>query len=599
MKKYLLLITALTATCLLHAQPPTDARLKGLDTLAQKILKSWHAPGVAIAIVEKNKIVYTGGFGYRDVEKKLPVTENTLFAIGSCTKAFTATLLGILEKDEKVDLDKPVRNYLPELTFFNEYTAAHATLRDMMSHRTGLPRHDLSWYGATASRQELLKRIEFLEPTAELREKWQYNNFMFMAQGMVVEKLTGQSWEKNLAEKLLQPLNMPQTVMTVTDMEKNPDHSLAYSVIKDSLVKVIPYRNIDAIGAAGSINSSAKEMANWLIAWINRGSFQGREIFPAAFAGQAMTVQMTTGGGLPSPENPDIHLSGYGLGWGMASYRGHYRVEHGGGIDGFISSTGFFPSDSIGIFVVSCRSEVTTAVRNAIADRMLRLTPRDWNGQLLREAAKNRLASVGVKPADSLGRKPGTTPSHPLQEYTGSYRHPGYGVMMIRLQQDSLYAAFNAFNMKLRHYHYDRFEALLADEQAGLDEKIPVLFQTGLDGSIISLSAKLEATGQDIVFKKEDPAITLSESELQPYTGIFSLGPQTITISVRDKNHLWASIPGQPDYELVPSGAAGKHEFRLRQLEGFRVRFDQEEKGKMQAAFFVQPNGTFKAIRKN
>jgi CubicO group peptidase (beta-lactamase class C family) len=187
----------------LFAQAPADPRLKGLDTLVNRVLKEWHAPGVSIAVVEKNKVIYTGGFGYRDVNKKLPVTQTTLFAIGSCTKAFTASMLGMLQNEGKVDIEKPVRNYLPELRFYNDYLNDHVTLHDMMCHRTGLPRHDLSWYGSTASRAELLKRIQFLEPTAELREKWQYNNFMFMAQGMVIEKITGKSWEENIKERIL------------------------------------------------------------------------------------------------------------------------------------------------------------------------------------------------------------------------------------------------------------------------------------------------------------------------------------------------------------------------------------------------------------
>jgi len=200
MKKIKLLLIVLLSSFGLLAQPPTDPRLKGLDTFALKILKDWNAAGVTIAVVEKNKVVYTGGFGYRDYENKLPVTENTLFAIGSCTKAFTASLVGMLAKEGKIDLDKPVRSYLPELIFQNEYTNGHATLRDMMSHRTGLPRHDFSWYGSTANRNDLLARVQYQEPTAELREKYQYNNFMFLAQGVMIEKLSGKSWEENLKE---------------------------------------------------------------------------------------------------------------------------------------------------------------------------------------------------------------------------------------------------------------------------------------------------------------------------------------------------------------------------------------------------------------
>ncbi|HEU5164513.1 MAG TPA: serine hydrolase domain-containing protein, partial [Chitinophagaceae bacterium] len=357
-KLFIFFSTAVLFICA-AAQPPTDPRLKGLDTFALKVLKDWNAAGVTIAVVEKNKVVYTGGFGYRDLDKKLPVTENTQFAIGSCTKAFTASILGMLEKEGKLDIDKPVRTYLPELKFQNEYTNDHCTLRDMMCHRTGLPRHDLSWYASWASRSELLDRIQYMEPTAELRAKWQYNNFMFLAQGVVIEKITGKSWEENMKERILKPLGMDNTNLSTTDMEKSADHSLAFAT-KDSSLKAIPYRNIDAMGPAGSVNSCAKDMAKWLITWINNGKYEGKEIIPAAYRNDAITIQMAMGGGAPSADNPDVHISGYGLGWMLSSYRGHYRVEHGGGIDGFITTTGFFPSDSIGIFVSSNQSGVST-----------------------------------------------------------------------------------------------------------------------------------------------------------------------------------------------------------------------------------------------
>ena len=182
----------------------TDARFAGLDTAFARVLKDWHAAGFAVAVVEKNQIIYAKGFGYKDYENKLPVTPQTLFAIGSCTKAFTASLLGLLREDGKVDFDKPVRNYLPELKFFKDELNDHITLRDMMCHRTGIPRHDFSWYYfQTQSRDSLIQRIQYLEPFTGLREKWYYNNFMFLAQGVVTEKITHKSWEENMKEKIL------------------------------------------------------------------------------------------------------------------------------------------------------------------------------------------------------------------------------------------------------------------------------------------------------------------------------------------------------------------------------------------------------------
>jgi CubicO group peptidase (beta-lactamase class C family) len=414
MKRSFLFFSTVILFICAAAQPPTDPRLKGLDTFVLKVLKDWKAAGVTIAVVEKNKVVYTGGFGYRDLDKKLPVTENTQFAIGSCTKAFTASILGMLEKDGKLNIDKPVRTYLPELKFQNEYTNDHCTLRDMMCHRTGLPRHDLSWYASWAGRNELLERIQYMEPTAELRAKWQYNNFMFLAQGVVIEKISGKSWEENMKERILKPLGMDNTNLSTTDMEKSTDHSLAFAT-KDSSIKAITYRNIDAMGPAGSVNSCAKDMAKWLITWINNGKYEGKEIIPSSYRNDAITIQMAMGGGAPAAENPDVHISGYGLGWMLSSYRGHYRVEHGGGIDGFITTTGFFPSDSIGIFVSSNQGGVSSSIRNFIADRMLKLTYRNWNKMQLDAMIKARDAAKAVKKNDSIGHKFNTKPSQELK----------------------------------------------------------------------------------------------------------------------------------------------------------------------------------------
>jgi CubicO group peptidase (beta-lactamase class C family) len=591
MRKVIFLHCCILFCSILIAQPPTDKRLAGLDTLATKVLKDWHAAGVSIAVVEKGKIIYAGGFGYRDMDKKLPVTENTQFAIGSCTKAFTASILGMLANEGKLDLDKPVRNYLPELKFQNEYTNSHATLRDMMCHRTGLPRHDMSWYASWATRNEFLERIQYLEPSMELREKFQYNNFMFMAQGVVIEKLTGKSWEENMKEKILKPLGMDNTNLSTKDMEKSADHSLAYAST-DSSIKAIPYRNIDAMGPAGSVNSSAKDMAKWLITWINAGKYNGKEIIPSSYLSEAMTIQMATGGGLPGAENADVHLSGYGLGWGISSYRGHYRVEHGGGIDGFISSTGFFPSDSIGIFVVSNQGEPVAAIRNFIADRMLRLSYRNWNKSQLDAAKKAKEAAKLATDNDSTGRVFNTRPSHNLADYAGVYTNPGYGSIEIKSLGEKLTSQFNSIDIAFEHYHYDQFKATPQDPS--LDgASFPISFFTDNQGKIGKLTIPLEAGVKDIEFTKEVKAMDVAKDALQKYTGEYELAPGVnARFYIKGEKTLFAFIEGQPEYELIPTD---KNKFELKILKGYSVLFAENENGEITAVSFVQPNGTFKA----
>jgi CubicO group peptidase (beta-lactamase class C family) len=583
----------------IHAQKPTDPRLKGLDTFALRILKEWNAPGVTIAVVEKNKVVYTGGFGYRDYEKKLPVTENTLFAIGSCTKAFTASMIGMLVKEGKVDIDKPVRDYLPELKFQNEYTNDHATLRDMMCHRTGLPRHDASWYGSTATRSELLARIQYQEPSAELREKYQYNNFMFMAQGIVIEKLTGKSWEENMKERILVPLGMSRTNVSVIDMAKTDDRSLAYTVKDGKIISPVPYRNIDAIAPAGAINSCAKDMANWLITWINDGKFNGKEIIPASFRNQAIMPQVATGGGLPGAENPDVHFGGYGFAWGMSSYRGHYRVEHSGGIDGFITSTSFFPSDSIGIFIVTDQSTPTTSIRNFIADRMLKLSYRNWGKSALADKLKADSMAKTLPNTDSINRIPGTKPLHELNDYTGTYENKGYGQAKIFIERDTLWIDYNEAGQRtksyLQHYHYDVFRIRSAEETGESKEAQKIRFNTGTDGKISSAETQMEPSVKDIVFEKLAPSLNVEKNDLQKYVGDYELQGATVKVYIRGENTLMVLVPGQPDYELVPTK---KDEFDIKVAKGYSVRFEVTDKNEVSSLSFVQPNGTFKASRK-
>ena len=588
---FLLLLLSVKA----FTQAPADPRLKGLDTFALRILKEWNAPGVTIAVVEKNKVIYAGGFGYRDNEKKLPVTETTLFAIGSCTKAFTASILGMLEKEGKVSIDKPVRDYLPELVFKNEYTNKHTTLRDMMCHRTGLPRHDYSWYGSTSSRNELLERVRYQEPTFELREKYQYNNFMFMAQGIVIEKITGKSWEDNMRERIFKPLGMNNTNMSVLDMEKAVDRSLAYT--SDTKIKAIPYRNIDAIGPAGSINSCAKDMANWLLTWINDGKFNGKEIIPPGYRTQAITAQISTGGGLPGAENPDLHMGGYGLAWGMSSYRGHYRVEHSGGIDGFITSTSFFPSDSLGIFVVTNQTTPTTSIRNFIADRMLKLSYRPWGKTALADKLKADATAKTASNTDSMNRKTGTKYSHNIDDYAGEFENKGYGIVKIFRERDTTWVDYNEAGQRtksyLEHYHYDVFRIRQNDETENPKTTSKVRFNSDEKGNIISLETQMEPAVKDIVFEKLSPNI--NKTELQKYVGDYDLDGTNVKVYIKQDKTLMVLIPGQPDYELVP---AKKDEFDLKVAKGYSVKFETGEQDKILSLTFVQPNGNFKAKRK-
>ena len=605
MKNILTLILTLVC-CTVFGQknvttPPNP--LAGVDSIFERVLKERKIAGFAIAVIEKNKIIYSKGFGYRDYEKKLPVTTNTLFAIGSCTKAFTSLLVGLLNKDDKVDYDKPVREYLPALKFFNTEMNNQITVRDLMCHRTGLPRHDFSWYlFNTSSRDSLLQRIQYQEPTASPRQTWQYNNFMFLAQGMIAEKLTGKTWEQNIKEKIFTPLGMSSSNLSIKELEKNTDASLGYGLYKDSIIKKLDYYNINAMGPAGSINSSVNEMAKWVTMWINGGKVNGKEIFPASYLKEAMSSQMIIGGALPDKEKPDIHFANYGFGWFLASYRGHYRVEHGGNIDGFSASTCFFPSDSIGIIVLTNQnaSAVTSIVRNTIADRMLKEKPIDWLADRNAADAKAKATAKEAEATVETNQKKGTKPSHSLKEYEGLYNHPGYGTMEIMLEKDSLFLLTPDNKVWLHHYHYDVFKTYAVDPKDGIDtsQKSELRVQFGMSeaGEINMASMTLEQGLKPLDFSRKPKPKEITKEELKKYEGSYELAPGTdAKFYIKGEKTLYAFIEGQPEYELV---AIDKNKFALKALSGYSALFEENEKGEITAVSFIQPNGTFKAPKK-
>ena len=607
MKKIILISFMIALASFSFAQkkikPVTEVdRFAGLDTAFERVLKDWHAAGFAVAVVEKDKVVYAKGFGYKDFDNKVPVTPNTLFAIGSCTKAFTSSLIGLLQKDGKLELDKPVRNYLPDLKFYNDVMNNQILLRDLMCHRTGLPRHDYSWYGfPTTSRDSLVKRIQYMEPSFGVREKWQYNNFMFLIQGVIAEKLSGKSWEDNVRDNIFKPLGMTHSIFSVKEMEKNNDASLGYGLKKDSIIKKLDYYNIDAMGPAGSINSSVLDMANWVTTWINGGKFNGKEILPASYVSEAMSSQMVIAPGLPTKEKPDVQFATYGFGWMLASYKSHYRVEHGGNIDGFSASTCFFPSDSIGIVVLSNQngSSVPSIVRNLIADRMLKLPYFDWNTDLKRTSDKAKAAAKEAEKTKSSSKKNDTKISHPIKDYEGLYSHPGYGMLDIFSNKDSLFAKMGKDILWLNQYHYDIFEPFDKDPKDGIDTSdhsaLRIQFYMNEVGDINSLTMGIEPTLSPIKFTRAPKPKEITKEELQKYTGEYVLGGATAKVYIKGEKTLFVVVPGQPDYELVP---IDQHAFSFKILNGYTLLFDVDEKGESTGLTFKQPNGNFKAKKK-
>jgi len=554
--------------------------LKGFPEQVTKLISDWKVPGLAISIVKDGKIIFAEGFGYRDVKQNLKVTPHTLFAIGSCTKAFTATAMGMLVDEGKVEWDKPVRDYLPTFKLQDVVASERMTPRDLLTHRSGLPRHELVWYGSPASRKEIFDRLQYLEPSKDFRAVMQYQNMMFMTAGYLVGEVAGTGWEAFIQKRFFEPLEMRESNVSITDTPKAADFSLPYQE-KNDKVEPIPFRNIDTIAPAGSINSNVLDMANWVLMNLNKGKFKDKQVISEAALAEIHSPQAV----MPFPiQYDEILYSNYGMGWTIVPYRGHLLLEHGGGIDGFIAMVAFLPRDNMGAVILSNSGStpLPSIVLYNIIDRMMGLSPIDWSKRIKDQMDKAKAEAEKAKKETDKDRKPDTKPSHPLEDYAGDYENPGYGTISIIKEGDQLKAKFNSFELALNHYHYDTFE--LFNELYNQKQKLS--FQTDAKGNIASLSIPFESTVKDIVFTRAPEKAMMEKSFLEKFVGQYEYQGMVVTISLKNEKTLAATVPGQSELELVPYRGT---DFNLKGMTGFSVEFKLDDTGKCIEATFKQP----------
>lgn len=566
-----------------------EKKLKNIQDITKTV-------GFSVAIIKNNEVVYAKGFGYSDLEQKLKADEKTLYPIGSTSKAFTTALLGIMEEEKDLKFTDSPLKYLPELKFYNEELNNKITILDMICHRTGLPRHDFSWYlFPVDDKNELLSRVKYQEPFTGIRQQWYYNNFMYLAQGLITEKLTGKSWEDNIRERFFKPLAMSRSNLLIEELQKQTNISKGYSLENFETNKVTPYYNIAAISPAGSINSSVIEMANWIKIWLNEGKYNGIQVLPQKYIEKAINPLMLVGNGIGDKQFPDQHLNSYGYAWFTSSYKGHYRLEHGGNIDGFSANVSFFPTDKIGIVVLSNQdgSALPTLVRNIISDEVLGLKKTDWEAfykekiQVLKELSK--------KKKEEEKTIANTKPSHDLIEYTGNYNNPGYGTFSIAVENDSLFANFTRKKAFLKHSYYDIFKPYeKKNTTVETESSLAILFnfQTNDIGDIASVSLKLEPTLDPIVFERSPANVAVPKEKIDTYVGIYTLSGINVKVFLKDEN-LILFVPGQPEYTLLP---VKENEFVIKGLTGYKAKFETIDS--VLNLVMVQPNGTFKAIKK-
>ncbi len=569
--------------------------LEGFPDFVNRAMKDWKVPGLGVAVVKDDTVVFAEGFGLRDVKNKLPVTRDTLFAIGSSSKAFTAMTLALLAEDGKLSWDTPVETYLPTFKLKDETASQHMTPRDLVTHRSGLPRHDFVWYNSPLSRKEMFDRLQYLEPNEDFRAKWQYQNLMFLTAGYLAGEVAGTSWEDLVRKRIFEPLGMKSSNFSVEDSKKAADFALPYNE-KSDVVQEIPFRNITAVGPAGSINSTAHDMAQWVRLQVGTGTAGGVRIISEGGISEMHRPQVV----VPiASQDPELTSMSYGLGWIVESYRGHVWVHHGGAIDGFRSQVAFVPREGIGVVVLGNMNGSALpdiVARNAV-DRLLGLVPIDWSARLLKQREGARNAEDKAKGKADLDRKTGTRPAHALDDYVGEYENPAYGpVTVARDGTAGLKATFHGIPMRLEHWHYETFRA--APDDAALAEiKLFASFLTNPKGDVDKLSLPLEALAPEIVFAKKPPARLSDAGFLKTLAGAFVMADDpTVAVTFALKGGvLTASVAGQPANDLVPYQGT---EFTIKGLTGFSVRFVLEAKGTVAEALLIQPDGVYTLKRK-
>ncbi|MCC6426012.1 MAG: serine hydrolase [Phycisphaerales bacterium] len=546
----------------------SDAELsKRLAELSEKLEKRRaenHLPGMALGIVKDDQVVLARGFGQRNIEKNLPVDEHTLFAIGSQTKAFTSMLVSMLADEGKLSWDDPVSKHVPGFKLYDKDADAAVTLRDLCCHRTGLPRTDMLWASGKASKQQMMERLAFAEPTAKFRESWQYNNTMFMVAGMAAGNVAGSDWPSLIKTRIFTPLGMNDSDTSINDMLKHPQHATGYKWDEDSKQNsVLPMRLITCDGA-GAINSSVSDMSNWLRMLLAKGQFQGKRLVSEQMIDQMWSPQISMG-------SPD---ASYGLGWMLQSWNGKPVVHHGGNIDGFFCMLAMLPDERLGFVLLGS------------------LTHSSLQGESL-----NMVWETFFPPAPT---NEGVLTEAQLQAYVGKYHFDQMGIdLSANIKDGMLHLDVpGQMNFELKwpdaegkwvFAMTDQIKTRFNKNDKGEVESL-TMFQSGLEFTL----PRLGPDGKPIAADKPGP-FTLDQ--LREFTGTYHFSPANQEWKVIIKNgKLAVDVPQQMAFELIWPDEAGKWKVAAAPA-AMACSFNRDAQGKVESMTWYQNDNELKLPR--
>jgi CubicO group peptidase (beta-lactamase class C family) len=499
-----------------QTSPPSD-----LDSYVARALKVFDVPGLSVAIVKDGKIVLAKGYGVRKLSAPIPVDENTLFGIGSNTKAFTTAALASLVDAHKISWDDPVYQRLPGFQMYDPYVSHEMTIRDLLTHRSGMGLGEgdlLFWPHTTFTRDDIVYRLRFMKPASSFRSHYAYDNLMYIAAGQIISSVTGKRWEDYIREKILLPLGMSSTNLSNSAFKPEDNYASPHSIV-DGKLQIIDFVNLDNAAPAGSINSSAAEMAKWVTLQLNHGKFPGidKRLFSEAQSREMWSAQTI----LPVDEHPgpisalDAKFAAYGLGWGLRDYHGRKLVGHTGGVAGFVSRVMLVPEENLGVVILT-NAESGSAFDSIlfhILDQYLALPDTDWIAAFQAEDAAGQKAANEITQKQNAARAAESKPSLPLEKYAGIYTDPWYGPVTIRVENGKLLFTMdhtpNAVG-DLQHWQYDTFKAHWRDR---IIEDAFVTFALKPDGNIdhftmvaVSPLADFSFDYQDLYFTPQQPS---------------------------------------------------------------------------------------------
>ena len=476
--------------------PATADALAGLDAYIEGARQAWQVPGLSIAIVKDDRIIYSRGFGFREEGRPGKVDVDTVFAIGSATKAFTAAALGMLVDEKKLAWDGAVHDYMPSFELHDPYVTRHVTVRDLLSHRTGVVTNGNLWYGSGFDREEIIRRLRFQTETLGFRNQYQYQNEMFIVAGEVVSAVAATSYDRFIASRIFEPLGMRRSNTSITGLKGLANVAIPH-VLVDGKAVPVAYRMIDNVGGAGAINSSARDMAQWVRLQLGGGTFEGKQLIAPATLSEIHTGQIVPRGGA----NAAFKFSEYGLGWGVQEYRGEKIIAHSGAIDGMQSLVAMMPEKKLGLVVLTngLRTSLPAAVELRVLDAFLG-GPATDHSAAMKQKDDDAARIAREKAAATAPSAATVAPARlPLDRYVGTYSSDLLGDVAITLADGKLALARPQATAVLDHDRADMFKARWNSlAQNAIFGETPVGFSFAPDGRIATLDV-----GGDIFTRKQ------------------------------------------------------------------------------------------------